>query len=61
MDLTLGEIIKLLFQYGPSAIVALVIFYFYRELAQDFKSIVQENTAAIVELKNVIRENGKTP
>lgn len=39
---------------GRDLAVAGVLFYFYRQLAVDFKKIVQESTAAITALKDAL-------
>lgn len=39
---------------GRDLVVAGVLFYFYRQIANDFKNIVQENTRALTALKDSV-------
>ena len=39
---------------GRDLAVAGVLFYFYRQIASDFKTIVQENTRALTALKDSV-------
>jgi hypothetical protein len=54
----MDEALKNLIGSGPVGIVAFLFLYFYRELALNFRRIVEEHTAAMVGLKAALENHG---